>query len=97
LFSDVEKKLEEEKVTQDELNIKEEYKDALSCIGFEKDEWYKYNTIVNVVMFALLIMSFLLIVGMAVYVGRILYLIVQKKMFISKILNKELEYREKNN
>ncbi|XP_060859884.1 uncharacterized protein LOC132937070 [Metopolophium dirhodum] len=88
--TNVEKKLEEEKVSQDELNIKEEYNDALSCTGFEKDGWYKYNTIVNVVLFTFLILSFILIVGIAVHVGRIVYLIVQKKIFISKILNKEL-------
>jgi len=38
LFSDVEKKVEKEKATQGELNIKED-KDASSCSGFEKDEW----------------------------------------------------------
>ncbi|NP_001233044.1 uncharacterized protein LOC100573855 [Acyrthosiphon pisum] len=88
--TNVEKKVEEEKVTQDELNIKKEHKDALNCTGFEKDEWYKYYYIVKVVVFTLLISSFLLIVGMTVHVARILYLSLQKKIFISKILNKEL-------
>jgi len=91
LFSDVEKKIEVEKVSQHELNIKEEYKDALSCIGFEKDEWHKYYTTVNIVMIALLIFTFLLIAGMALFVARTLYLILQKQIiYISKNLNKEL-------
>lgn len=89
LFSDAEKKREEEIVSQDEVN-KDEYKDALSCTAFEKDELHKYNTTVNIVMFILLILSFILIVWIAIYMARILYFIVQKKIFISKILNKEL-------
>jgi len=89
LFSDVEKRREEEIVSQDEVN-NDEYRDALSCTAFENDVLRKYNTIINIVMITFLILSFILIVWMAIYMARIIYFIVQKKIFISKILNVEL-------
>ncbi|XP_026819924.1 uncharacterized protein LOC113558627 isoform X2 [Rhopalosiphum maidis] len=86
----VEKIPEEEEVSRDDVNIEEELKDASSCTGFEKDEWYKYSTIVNILLVTLLFVTFSLIVAMTVYLLRILFMVIIKHLYTTQSLKKEL-------
>ncbi|XP_060847197.1 uncharacterized protein LOC132926807 [Rhopalosiphum padi] len=82
---------EEEKVSRDDVNLTEEFKDAsISCTGFEKDEWYKYSTIVNILLVTLLFVTFSLVVAMTVYLLRILFLVIIRHLYTTQILRKEL-------
>uniref|UniRef100_A0A2S2PHF8 Uncharacterized protein n=1 Tax=Schizaphis graminum TaxID=13262 RepID=A0A2S2PHF8_SCHGA len=87
----VEKISEEENVSQDDVNLKEELKDASSCSGFEKDEWYiKYSTIVNILLVTLLFVTFSMIVAMTVYLLRVLFLVIIRHLYTTQSLKKEL-------
>lgn len=96
MFSDYEKKIEKENISEDEFSFEEDSSVTLSCSDLEDDEKQKLNPTLNIIKLFFLIFSFLMIVGMAVHVARVLYPIIEKKIFIYTIVY-QLQYSEKNN
>lgn len=75
MFSDYEKKFEKENISKDEFNFEEDSE-------LEDDKKHTFNPTLNAIKTFFFILSFLMIVGMAVHVARILYLSILKKICI---------------